>query len=176
MRTLITKDNAHICSVTGAEKLDLREDPGSVARIDAARQHSALRGLLLNLNEDESPFETFACKVWTTTEDTSPEPSVFASRVDLVRSRRSDQADEAHYDDLARRLAELLEREPGDALRAELQIAPAQLEGGQRGFCLRLFLFARAAAPEQARLRWTLGLARVQQALLFLARAIRQNR
>ena len=176
MRTIVTKDRANICSVAGPERLDLRENPGSVARIEAARQHTALRGLLLNLNEDESPFETFGCRVWTSTEETGAEPSVFASRVDLILSGGSRQTGEADYDDLARRLAELLEREPGDALRAELQIAPAQFAGGQRGFCLRLLLFARAAAAEQARVRWSLGLARVQQALLFLARAIRQNR
>jgi hypothetical protein len=174
MRAIITKDGSPV-SGAGAARLDLREDPGLIASVDAARQHPALRGLLLNLNEDESPFETFGCKVWKATEDAGAQPHVFASRVDLVLAGRSDQAEETHYDDLARRLAELLEREPGDALRAELQIAPAQL-AGRRGFCLRLLLFAHAAEPEQARLRWTLGLARVQQALLFLARAIRQNR
>jgi hypothetical protein len=175
MRVVITKESSPI-ALGGAARLDLREDPGSVASIDAARQHPALRGLLLNLNEDESPFETLGCKVWTTTGDTAAEPHVFASRVDLVLSGRPDQAGETHYDDLARRLAELLEREPGDALRAELRIAPARFVGGRQGFCLRLILFAQAAAAEQARLRWTLGIARVQQALLFLARAIRQNR
>jgi hypothetical protein len=175
MRAIIKKDSPPV-TVDAPARLDLREDPGSVASIDAARRHPALRGLLLNLNEDESPFETFGCKVWTTTDDTLAEPHVFASRVDLLLSGRSDQAEETHYEDLVRRLAELLEREPGDALRAELQIAPWQFAGGHQGFCLRLLLFAHAAAAEQARLRWTLGIARVQQALLFLARAIRQNR
>jgi hypothetical protein len=57
-----------------------------------------------------------------------------------------------------------------------LHISPAQFTGGFEGFCLRLLLFARGAAQDQAQLRWSLGLVRVQQALLFLARAIRQNR
>jgi hypothetical protein len=57
-----------------------------------------------------------------------------------------------------------------------LQILPAEFADGRRGFCLRLLLFSRAAAQEQAKLRWSLGVARVQQALLFLARALRQGR
>jgi hypothetical protein len=77
---------------------------------------------------------------------------------------------------LADRLAALLEREPGDSLRVELQILPAQSAGGRQGFCLRLLLFSRGAGQQQAQLRWSLGLARVQQALLFLGRAIRQGR
>ncbi len=109
-------------------------------------------------------------------EDTGADLNIFASRIGLLISHVAEEAGQPEYEDLARRLAELLEREPGDALRAELQVSPAQLAGGRQGFCLRLLLFASGAAPEQAQLRWTLGLARVQQALLFLARAIRQNR
>lgn len=176
MRVVVTKNTGQICSVAHAEHLDLREDPGAIARIDAARKYPALRGFLLNLNDDESPFSTFGCKVWTATEDSGAEATVFASRIDLLISRAAEERDEAQYNDLARRLAELLEREPGDALRAELQISEVELAGGRPGFCLRLLLFARGAAPEQAQLRWGFGLARVQQALLFLARAIRQNR
>ncbi len=173
---MVTKDSQESCSVSGPDRLDLREDPGAIARIDAARQHPALRGLLLNLNADESPFSTFGCKVWAATEGGDVEPSVFASRIDLVVWQSAEDLGQAQYDDLANRLAGLLEREPGDALRVELQISPAQFAGGRQGFRLRLLLFANAATPEKAKLRWSLGLARVQQALLFLARAIRHSR
>lgn len=176
MRVVVTSDIHESCSVDRPERLDLREDPGALTRIEAARQHPTLRSLLLNLNDDESPFSTFGCKVWAAAESAGPEPNLFASRVDLLVSRGAEALDDAAYHDLARRLAELLEREPGDALRVELHISPAHLAGGREGFCLRLFLFARGAGQEQARLRWSLGLARVQQALLFLARAIRHNR
>jgi hypothetical protein len=174
MRVIVTNDSGQSSPVAVPERLDLREEPGAIERIDAARQHPALRGLLLNLNAEESPFSTVGCKVWAATE--GAEPSVFASRIDLIVWQGAAGLGQAQYDDLATRLAGLLEREPGDALRVELQIAPAQFSGGRQGFCLRLLLFAGGAAQEQARLRWTLGLVRVQQALLFLARAIRQNR
>lgn len=176
MRTIITKNDQEICDVAHPERLDLREDRGAIACIDCARQYPNLRTLLLNLNADGSPFTTFGSKVWASSEGPGAEPSEFASRIDLIISAGRNPPDEVQYHDLARRLAELLEREPGDPLRAELRISPARLEGGRQGFCLRVLLLARAAAQQQAQLRWSLGLARLQQALLFLARAIRQNR
>jgi hypothetical protein len=175
MRVSVTRDSGQACSVAGPERLDLREEPAGIKHVDAARRYPTFRGLLLNLNSDESPFTTFGCKVWI--EDVEgDEPSVFASRVDLVISQGAERLGRAQYDEVATRLAGLLEREPGDALWAELHISPAQFAGGFEGFCLRLLLFARGAKQDQAQLRWSLGVARVQQALLFLARAIRQNR
>ena len=174
MRVIVKDDSGQGCSVAGPERLDLREEPAGIDRIDAARSYPAFRGLLLNLNSDESPFATFGCKVWTE-DGEGAEPIVFASRIDLVISQ-GERLSRAQYHEMATRLAGLLEREAGDAVRAELHISPAQFTGGFEGFCLRLLLFARGAAQDQAQLRWSLGLVRVQQALLFLARAIRQNR
>jgi hypothetical protein len=174
MRVIVINDGGPGCTFDGPERLNLRAEPDAIERIDAARKHPALRALLLNLNSDESPFATFGCKVWDAQSDDA-ELNIFASRIDLVISQAANPG-RAQYDEMATRLAGLLEREPGDALRAELHISPAKFAGGRDGFCLRLFLFARAAAEEQAKLRWNLGLARLQQALLFLARAIRQNR
>lgn len=176
MRVTLTNDSQARRSLADSQRFDLHDDPRSIGRIEAARQHPSLRGLLLNLNEDESPFSTLACKVWSITEAAAAEPAEFASRIDLVATQGARELGQAQYRDLARRLAELLEREPGDALRVELQVLPAEFAGGRQGFCLRLLLFSRAAAQEQARLRWSLGLARLQQALLFLARTIRQGR
>ena len=176
MRVVVTKDNQEICNAADPERLDLREDPGSIVGIDAARQHAALRGLLLNLNADESPFATFGSKVWASTEGAGAESNEFASRIDLLVAHGAQEPDEAQYDDLAHRLARLLEREPGDALRVKLQISSARFARGRQGCCLRLVLLACGATQEQAQMRWGLGLARLQQALLFLARAIRQSR
>jgi hypothetical protein len=175
MRVIVTDDSGQGCSVAGPERLDLCEEPAGIDRIDAARRYPAFRGLLLNLNSDESPFATFGCKVWTE-DGEGAEPIGFASRIDLVISQGADRLGRAQYHEMATRLAGLLEREAGDAVRAELHISPAQFTGRSEGFCLRLLLFARGAAQDQAQLRWSLGLVRVQQALLFLARAIRQNR
>lgn len=176
VHVVVINDERGTSNVALSGSLDLRGDAGAIARIDVARQHPALGGLLLNLNSEESPFSTVGCKVWMSTESAEPDPSVFASRIDLVIGQRGESASQPEYEELATRLAELLEREPGDALHVELHIAPGDSASLRPGFCLRLVLFARGTGEQQARLRWSLGIARVQQALLFLARAIRQNR
>ena len=95
--------------------------------------------------------------------------------MDLVFLREDANFGAGPHENLAQRLAELLGREPGDALRVELEIVGAEFGGENRGFCLRVSLYARGATAEQAQLRWGLGLARLQQALLFVARALRHE-
>ena len=56
MRVTITKDSQARRGFADSERFDLHDDPRSIGRIEAARQHPSLRGLLLNLNEDESPW------------------------------------------------------------------------------------------------------------------------
>ncbi len=46
---------------------------------------------------------------------------------------------------------------------------------GRTGYGLRIQLSARGVTPQQAELRWGFGLARIQQALLFVSRTIRQQ-
>src|SRR5256885_1945305 len=145
MRAIITKNDQETCNIAHAERLDLREDPGAIARIDCARQYPNLRALLLNLNAEESPFSTFGCKVWASTEALGATPNELASRIALVFSQGSGEPGEVQYADFARRLAELLESEPGDGLRAELQISPAKLAGGPHRFCMRVFPIALRA-------------------------------
>ncbi len=79
------------------------------------------------------------------------------------------------HENLAHPLAVLVQRESGDALRAELLIAPVTFPGQTSGFCLRLILHANGPTLEQAQVRWGFGLARVQQALLFASRTLRQE-
>jgi hypothetical protein len=174
VRVVITTDSSEI-NDRGPEQLDL-QDTQAITRNNAALQFPVLRGLLSSLSEDESPFSTFGCEVWNARQGSESEPDIFASRIDLIISHRAEELDRAQYEDFASRVARLLEREPGEALRAELQIASAEFPDGRKGLCLRLFLFAHGAGRERAQLRWSLGLARVQQALLFEARAIRQGR
>ena len=74
-----------------------------VGTTQAARQHAALRGFLLHLNAEESPFSTFGCKVWNDSPDSGVERSIFASRVDLLLSQDSDGMDQEQYEEFARR-------------------------------------------------------------------------
>jgi hypothetical protein len=78
---------------------------------------------------------------------------------------------------LVEKLIELL-REAGsaDSLGASLCLsAHAGAERNPAGLALRLRLEARGNSFEQAGLRWGLGLAQVQQALLFTSRYLRQQ-
>jgi len=175
MRVVLTLDVAEVCQATGTDRYDLHLAPAMVERIEPARNHLPLRTLLANLNAHSSLFATFGCKVWTSSEATSAEPHIFASRVDLIFLSEAVNFGPGPLENLARRLRDLLEKEPGDALRVELRLASVEFAGDTNGYCLRLVLFARGATPEQAEIRWGLGLARVQQALLFVARALRQQ-
>jgi hypothetical protein len=161
---------------------DLRENPGALERLEAARRHRPLRSFLAAVNSADSLFSTARSKAWLRQEHgSSPASDVdsceFASRVDLMFASEAFNLEWAHYDALARRLEELLTRDPSpDTLGAELRVHPCRFRApGRPGFYLRILLSARGATPEQAELRWGLGLARIQQALLFSSRLLRQQ-
>jgi hypothetical protein len=175
MRVALILDAADVCQATGADRYDLHMTPAMIERIQPARNHLPLRTLLANLNAHDSLFATFACKVWTSSETSGVDPCVFASRVDLIFLSEAVNFGPGPLENLARRLGDLLEKEPGDALRVELRLASVELAGDTNGYCLRILLYARGATPEQAAVRWGLGLSRVQQALLFVARTLRQR-
>ncbi len=158
---------------------DLREDPRAIARIEAARRHLPLRSFLVAVNSEDSVFTTARCKTWLqqAAAASGAEACEFASHVDLVFAPEPFNFQRARYDNLTQRLQELLSRETApDALRSELSVRPCRFHpAGRLGFCLRILLRARGATPEQAELRWGLGLARIQQGLLFISRIVRQQ-
>lgn len=156
---------------------DLREDPRAIAHIEAARRHPPLGNFLVAVNSDDSVFSTAGCKTWAEQHVLGVEPCEFASRVDLVFAPEPFNTDRSRYHGLTQRLQVLLTRETSpDALHSELCVCPCRFRtSGRQGFCLRILLRARGATPQQAELRWGLGLARIQQALLFTSRLIRQQ-
>jgi len=158
---------------------DLREDPLGVARIEPARKHAPLRNFLVAVNSDDSVFSTARCKTWLqqAASASGSEACEFASRIDLVYAPETFNFERGRYDSLTQRLAELLSRDAApDALHSELRVHPCRFGvAGRNGFCLQILLRARGGTPEQAELRWGLGLARIQQALLFVSRVVRQQ-
>ncbi len=163
--------------------LDLRENPGWLDRVEAARRHPALRNFLATVNSADSLFCTARCKTWLQQEDPASrlppgtEPCEFASDIDLVFASEQLNLEHSNYDGLTGRLGELLTRDaPPGALRAELRVRPCRFRAlGRTGFSLRILLYARGSTPEQAKLRWGLGLARIQQALMFTSRILRHQ-
>jgi len=175
MRVTVALDPAEPRVAAGTQRYDLRADPRAIERIEAARAWPALRRFLANLNSEESLFATIGSRVWSAQEEDQAGPCVWASRVDVVFARQTANLGRGTHENLAHRLAALLERESGDALRAELRISPARFPGEISGFCLRLILCANGPTQEQAQIRWGFGLARLQQALLFASRTLRQE-
>jgi hypothetical protein len=63
-----------------------------------------------------------------------------------------------------------------DTLAAKLEILPCNyMAAGRSGAALRITLTARAANMDQARTRCGIGLIRLQQAILFVSRAMKQK-
>jgi hypothetical protein len=175
MYIAVVSDPAESAPVKAAGRFDLHLDATAIDRIEAARKHAPLRTFLANVNVNDSIFSSIGCKVWSTTEAAGGKPDVFASRIDLIFLQEAANFGRGPHENLANRLSELLTREVAEALRAELRISPVEFAGEDRGFCLRVILYARGATPEQAEVRWGLGLARLQQALLFIARGLRHQ-
>ena len=158
--------------------VDLRENPRAVEQIAAARQYSPLRNFLTAINGSESLFTSASV---ATKSELPPAVSAdnayeFASQTSLVFAEPSLNFDRDCYSDLVSSLEQLLERDPGNAVRAVLRISHCDFPSEKkRGYCLGIRLTAQGISPEQAEMRWGLGLARVQQALLFRARGLKQQ-
>jgi hypothetical protein len=159
----------------GESFLDLRRDPHAVDRIPLARAYLALRNFLIAVNSAESVFATAAVAVESSSSPDVSADSIyeFGSRISLVFAEPSLNFDRGHYAELTAGLKELLERDSGESVQGKLQVSSCEFpRQSRRGFCLDIRLTARGDSGKQAELRWGLGLARLQQALLFRARGL----
>jgi hypothetical protein len=162
----------------GESYLDLRENPNLIGQIEAAGEHVPLEGFLSVVNGEGSLFTTIRAKVWDESSARRNGESAFHSRVDMIFMREEFNFVPQRYEDAVRRLVELWMKDfaSADTLAVRLEMVPCRFAMKDRlGIALRVTLTARGASPEQARTRWGLGLARVQQALLFVSRAMRQK-
>jgi hypothetical protein len=145
------------------ESLPARDDQSAAVSEDAGVAR-ALRSFAAAIESDDSLFE---CE--------SPVPGVVGDSLcsaDFVLRFRSAPGNRRQLQfALVEKLVELL-RAAGSAetLAARLCIVPHGT-----GTVLRLRLEARGDSGEQARLRWGLGVAHVQQALSFTSRYFRQQ-
>lgn len=158
--------------------VDLRENPQAIEKIAAARQYPPLRNFLTTVNGAESIFTTVSALTRSDLPATVAEASAheFAFEATLVFAEPSVNFERKQFVELSTGLKELLERDTADNLRAVLRIASCEFSTqGRRGFCLGVRLVAEGDSPEQAELRCGLAMARIQQALLFRARSLKQQ-
>lgn len=157
---------------------DLREDPRAIEKIASARQYPPLKGFLAAVNSADSLFTTLRCHTALSERpETQPPAWEFTSRVDIVFAHEPFNFERNHYEALTQRLRELLSRDSGaDTLSARLLVRVCHYRSlGRWGFGLTLVFTARAETPQAATTRWGLGLAPVQQALLYTSRVLRQQ-
>lgn len=162
----------------GENYIDLRQNPSAIERIAPARAHLPLRNFLTAINSTKSVFTSAGVATESKpASDGLPGGSFeFVSRIRLVFAILSLNFDRIQYTEIVAALKELLERDSAESIRALLRISSCDFpEQDRHGFCLEIQLFARGDSPRQAEVRWGLGLARVQQALLFRARALGQQ-
>jgi hypothetical protein len=159
--------------------VDLRANPHAIQRIAVARQYLPLTNFLAAVNVAESMFATAssAAKLDLPGAASAEQIYKFASQAKIVFAEPSLNLTRKHYVDLISALKELLERGEADAARVVVWISPCDFKFENRhGFCLSIHVMAEGGSPQQAELRWGLGLARVQQALMFRSRALKQRR
>jgi hypothetical protein len=161
-----------------ADYIDLRATPEAIGQVPAARQHLPLRNFLTSINSPESVFSTadVSTKCDSPAAISAGLAYEFASQTGIVFAETSLNWERRHYEDLASTLKQLLEREAADSVRVALRISSCDFkEEHRRGFCLSVRLVAEGSSAQQAELRWGLGLARIQQALLFRSRSLKQR-
>jgi len=182
MRVEIVDDTENPAAVAvfppGENYVDLRQNSHGVERIAAARAYLPLRNFLTAVNSPESVFATLTATVEckSTVAEDAGEVHEFSSWTSLVFTVPSLNFDRSRYVELTEGLKELLERDSADSIQGVLRVGACDFqEQRRRGFYLGICLVARGDSAKQSELRWGLGLARVQQALLFRARALGQQ-
>jgi hypothetical protein len=156
--------------------VDLRENPRSIEKIAVARRYLPLRNFLSIVNSLESPFTTASAlaKCDSPATVSNDKAYEFASQATLVFAEILLNFEKERYIGLCSSLKELLERDTGNTVRVVLRISACEFPAERRrGFCMGIRLVAEGDSAQQAELRWGLGLARVQQALLFRARTLK---
>jgi len=158
---------------------DLKAEPEKLDRIEEARAQAPLRDFLAGVNAPASAFATAKCDTWTTSEFTDGERADFpearakaAGYIDLVFARPDFNFHRLHYEQLARRLRELLRRDSTRA-RAELCLRHCYFYERQAwGFYLTVFLYGYGADAAEAAREWATGLRAVVRALAQISEAL----
>lgn len=161
--------------VESVESLAVRAPPHLTA-IDDAAVHRGLRNFSTAIASDDS---LFACEILGSVAiGRAGGEEVTCAGDFALRFRETNLVDNRALNfSMLEKLCELL-RQAGsaDSLAAYLSLSPQAGPDTKPGaFVLRLRLEAKGNSSEQAALRWELGLAHLQQAVLFASRYLRQQ-
>jgi hypothetical protein len=160
------------------ESLLVQDQAGSPAVEDAGSER-ALRSFFAAIESDDSLFTCEAPVPRIGDRAATSIPAGALCSGDFVLRFRGESLGgnrRLHFS-LVEKLVELLKAD-GSAEWLAARICLASDSGAEAkppGFALRLRLEAQGSSSEQAALRWGLGVAHVQQALLFTSRYLRQQ-
>ncbi len=174
-----TKGTAPAAQFPPGEKyLDLRASPQAIEGIASARRYLPIRNFLASVNSADSMFATSSAATRSDLPAAVFAGSTyeFASQAMVVFAEPDLNWERKNYEELASALKELLARDTAETVRATMRIFSCDFTTEKRrGFSLGIRLVAEGGSAQQAELWWGLALARVQQALLFQSRALRQK-
>jgi hypothetical protein len=140
-------------------------------------ENRALHTLLLAVNAEESFFRITSCNLHPPAVRGAAGPNFFSGSFLLFFSDEAFNRERAHYFALLETLSELLNKAgSADVLEVRLGLSSRADSGPQASaFALFVELVSQGASAEQAELRWGLGVAHLQQAVLFSARLLRKK-
>ena len=162
----------------GPRYYDLKRRPELLLNIEEAQRVQELGEFLCALNAPASVLETAKCDVWPSTE-INPEEEIFGashkfgSYVDLLFSDANSRFSFPEHEQLAKQLAQLLQRAPEISAAAEFLIRRCYYhdEGAIRdGFYITFYLFGYGDNEVQSRQRWAIAVKLVQNAIRQLSR------
>ena len=155
------------------EAITEREGAAGEAYSDAAVER-ALKNFLAAIASEDSLFAGEAAGVVLGTGNSGE--SVCAGTISLkFRDEKLVRSRQAHFS-LLEKLSDLLKQAgSAESLRALLSAGSVVSDRQEPEYALRMRLEATGNSREQAGLRWGLGLAHVQQAVLFTSRSLRQQ-
>jgi hypothetical protein len=152
----------------------LRERDAATDAMADAGISLALKNFLTAIEGEDSLFSGEVSSAIASNEA----PAIFSCGADFVLRFRGEHlaAKPTLYFSLLGKMAELLKLAgSAECLAASLCVTPDNGGGSYPALALRIRLEARGNSQEQASLRWCLGVAHVQQALLFTSRFLRQQ-
>jgi hypothetical protein len=161
-----------------AESLEALDEANSPP-VEEAGAERALKSFFAAIESDDSLFACEARGPRLANAASGGESGAAACSGDFVLRFRDASLDSSRrlYFALVEKLVELLKvAGSAESLAARMCLSAdsgAEMKPG--GLALRLRLEATGSSPEQASLRWGLGVAHVQQAVLFTSRYLRQQ-
>lgn len=167
--------------------VDLRRNPEALKNISEAALYPELRDFLSALNSESTIFRTAKCDVWTDAE-LDPAEEIYegtlrlGSYVDVLFAPAANalRNDFDVHEKLATRVVELLARAPDMPSVAELVIRRCffigtEAEAGESGYYISLYVYGYGDDEADARKRWAIAMALMQNALLQISAELKRN-